>query len=626
MAGDLVKLLRGLAVAGRDIGQAQLRVLGAQPPLPWAIGALSQAQATAMQVVTSAFARGGQVFGESEHKEDLSPIENDSLQWEAVEGESMVYDYDKSSDPLSEHPSNAFGHAPAKFHFSNTPAMPGGGDGGPCGQAQPPTRSFHQDTTIRGLTASDIDKARQAKLQHSSFTQLNERSKQRKVPTSRLGRMVNFGGLAVGLGIGALAEVARKQLGLDRKPSGGGRGMLDGSPFLSEANAERIVNTLCKVRGAALKLGQMLSIQDDSLLSPEVQKIFERVRQSADFMPTWQMKRVLNRELGPDWRDRVADFEERPFAAASIGQVHRVTLFDGRQAAMKIQYPGVAQSIENDVESLIMVLSVGNLLPEGLFADSVVEVLGRELSWECDYVREAECTRRFKHLLRNEPGFLVPGVVDQLSSSRVLTTEMVPGVPLDYVVDLPQHERNLIASRIMWLCLHELFEFRFMQTDPNWSNFYYDTDKQLVGLLDFGASRDYEVDFMDSFIEMVHSASLNDKALVLKCLQNMRFLTGYETKPLQELHVNAVMIIGEAFSTEGPFDFGQQSTVQRIFGLMPTVMQHRLAPPPEESYSLLRKLSGAFLICSKLHACIPCKDDFDTVYRNYWEKRHAQEG
>ncbi len=95
--------------------------------------------------------------------------------------------------------------------------------------------------------------------------------------------------------------------------------VLDSNLFLTEANAERIVKTLCKVRGAALKLGQMLSIQDNSLINPQLLKIFERVRESADFMPIRQMESVLNAELGPDWRSRFLDFQDKPFAAASVG-------------------------------------------------------------------------------------------------------------------------------------------------------------------------------------------------------------------------------------------------------------------------------------------------------------------
>ena len=126
--------------------------------------------------------------------------------------------------------------------------------------------------------------------------------------------------MAAGLGVGALAEVTRRTLGLNgKKNSMDMPSVLDSNPFLTEANAERIVKTLCKVRGAALKLGQMLSIQDNSLINPQLLKIFERVRESADFMPVRQMQSVLVAELGDDWRSKFLDFQDKPFAAASVG-------------------------------------------------------------------------------------------------------------------------------------------------------------------------------------------------------------------------------------------------------------------------------------------------------------------
>ncbi|XP_061899428.1 atypical kinase COQ8A, mitochondrial-like isoform X1 [Entelurus aequoreus] len=201
-------------------------------------------------------------------------------------------------------------------------------------------RGYHQDpSSVGGLTAEDLEKARESKRAdvkpHKQM--LSERARERKVPVTRLSRLANFGGLAVGLGIGALAEVAKKTMRHNAAAGENKKSILESSPFLSEANAERIVRTLCKVRGAALKLGQMLSIQDDAFINPQLAKIFDRVRQSADFMPIKQMMKALNSDLGPNWRDKLEFFEERPFAAASIGQVHLARLKDGREVAMKIQ-------------------------------------------------------------------------------------------------------------------------------------------------------------------------------------------------------------------------------------------------------------------------------------------------
>jgi len=449
-------------------------------------------------------------------------------------------------------------------------------------------------------------------------SKLGQMSREIKVPSSRVSRLVSYGGLAAGLGMGTLAELTRRTLGMNAdKKTGENTAILDGSPFLTAANAERIVNTLCEVRGAALKLGQMLSIQDNSLINPQLLKIFERVRESADFMPVQQMKTVLVQELGPQWRSKLSDFQEKPFAAASIGQVHLGTLNDGREIAMKIQYPGVAEGIDSDINNLVAIMKVWNILPPGMYMDEFIKVAKRELGWEVDYIREAESTRRFKTLLQDMPQYKVPSVIDELCSKQIFTTEFVEGISMEEVMKLDQETRNHVASQILFLCLSEVFEFRFMQTDPNWANFMYNPATRQIVLLDFGASREYSKEFVDKYIKVIQGAAEGDHKQVLDYSVQLGFLTGYESKAMQEAHVDAVMILGEAFRCNGPFDFGAQDTTRRIQSLIPVMVSQRLSPPPEESYSLHRKMSGAFLLCAKLGAKVECRSHFDDIVLRY---------
>ncbi len=140
------------------------------------------------------------------------------------------------------------------------------------------------------------------------------------------------------------------------------------------------------MRGAALKLGQMLSMQDDSLLPPSLSKALDRVKQAADYMPKKQLFSQIESQLGASWREKFLEFDEIPIAAASIGQVHRAVLLDGTVVAMKIQYPGVANSIDSDLANLKRLITMTSLLPKGLYVEQIIKVASKELSLECECV------------------------------------------------------------------------------------------------------------------------------------------------------------------------------------------------------------------------------------------------
>ncbi|KAE9618874.1 putative cadmium-transporting ATPase [Lupinus albus] len=437
--------------------------------------------------------------------------------------------------------------------------------------------------------------------------------RERKVPSTPFSRALGFAGLGAGLVWGTLQESTKRLV--YGTPSRGNQPAL--SPFLSEQNAERLALALCRMRGAALKIGQMLSIQDESLVPAPILAALEIVRQGADVMPKLQLNQVLNAELGPDWSSKLISFDYEPLAAASIGQVHQAVIKDGMQVAMKIQYPGVADSIESDIENVKLLLNYTNLIPEGLYLDRAIKVAKEELSRECDYKLEAASQKRFRDLLGGKEGFYVPIVVDDISSKRVLTTELVYGITIDKVALLDQETRNYIGKKLLELTLLELFVFQFMQTDPNWGNFLYDEAAKTINLIDFGAARDFPKRFVDDYLRMVLACANSDSDGVVEMSRRLGFLTGMESDVMLDAHIQAGFIVGLPFSRPGGFDFRSSNITQSISHLGATMLKHRLTPPPDEAYSLHRKLSGAFLACIKIGAVVPCRDLLLEVYKHH---------
>lgn len=360
------------------------------------------------------------------------------------------------------------------------------------------------------------------------------------------------------------------------------------------------------------------------MLPPAIHDVLQRVQDSADYMPASQRNKVLSRNLGENWRDFFESFEDVPIAAASIGQVHKAVLKStGQAVAVKVQYPGVANSIDSDLNNLSILLTASRLLPKGLYLDKTIANARTELGWECDYIREAESQIRFRDFLSDDTDvFTVPKVFPEASGREVLTAEFMEGVGVTKPKNLTQEQRDWIGTQILRLCLREIVEFKFMQTDPNWTNFLYNAKKQKIELLDFGASRDYPDEFVEPYIKVLIAASKGDRESIRTLSLELGYLTGSESPAMLDAHVQSVLTLAEPFSGSGPevYDFRDQTITDRVRGLIPVMVNERLAPPPEETYSLHRKLSGAFLLCAKLGSRVPCRDLFTKAVTT-WESK-----
>ena len=424
----------------------------------------------------------------------------------------------------------------------------------------------------------------------------------RKVPSGRLSRLSSFGQIAGGVAGGMLAEGARKL-------ANGERPRLS-DLLLTPANATRVTNQLSKLRGAAMKLGQMISMDAGDVLPPELTAILARLRNSAHYMPTAQLNKVLIAEWGADWRRKFLHFETTPIAAASIGQVHRATLRDGTVLAIKVQYPGIADSIEADVDNVASLLRISNLLPATLDISPLLAEAKKQLREEADYVREATQMQLYKKLLAEDPNFLVPSAFAPLSTQRVLAMDFIPGQSIEILETKPQKTRDAAMSALLGLVLRELFEFGYMQTDPNFANYRWQEDSGKIVLLDFGAARPMPQETVDAYRRLMRAGLEGNGEVLRDTLIDAGFVSPIALqhhKPALDAMIKTLMThLGEP----GLFDFADRSFVEELKKQVETIASDRSSwhIPPADTLFVQRKVSGTALLAIRMKSKLPLRD------------------
>lgn len=429
----------------------------------------------------------------------------------------------------------------------------------------------------------------------------------RTVPSGRMTRLLGLGSLATGIAGNMLADGARS-LAQGRRPR-------LGDLMLTPANAHRVADKLAHMRGAAMKVGQLLSMDAGDLLPPEVGSILERLRADATAMPMSQVVGVLDANWGEGWRHRFKQFSFTPVAAASIGQVHFGVTSAGQRVAVKIQYPGIRQSIDSDIDNVATLCRMSGLIPGSVDFAPLLQQAKAQLREEADYLHEAAALRRYAGLLADSPGYALPEVHDALTTENVLTMTRMDGVPVESLAQAPQAERDRIMTMLIALFFREMFEFRLIQTDPNFANYRYDAGTGQLILLDFGATRDYSVDMVAHYRQIMAGAIQGDAAAIVPAAIALEYFDKSTSAAHRDAVIGMFIEACEPLRHDGAYDFGTSDLGARLrdAGLRLGRERDFWHTPVADVLLLHRKVAGLYMLAARLKARVDVRSMLDSL-------------
>ena len=392
--------------------------------------------------------------------------------------------------------------------------------------------------------------------------------------------------------------------------------------FLIE-QAEILSKELGLLKGTAMKAGQMLAVAGESFFPPEVTQILRKLHSESPPLPWEVMQKTLRRRLKPEQLQQL-DIDPISIGSASLGQVHRaVCKKSGKNIILKIQYPGVEDSVESDLKMIRRILSMTKLMPDPSGFDDLYKELKTVFKRETDYEWEAQQTKQYKALIADDSFFVVPGVIDEYSGKRILALSYEEGVSVESVCSdkmIPQSQKNFLAEKCMTLYFHEFFEWGVMQTDPHFGNYLVrlNSDKTEIThliLLDFGATRTFSKKFISDYRNFFWATLDQNKDQMLHAASELGFIKETDSKE----HIDRIMVLAEGVlepftntfageNGEQIYDFSKTNIHKRLLSLgMETARQSAWRAPPSEIVFLHRKLGGVFAMLFRLEAQIATK-------------------
>jgi len=404
----------------------------------------------------------------------------------------------------------------------------------------------------------------------------DEQSK--RIPKTRVGRSAKLGA-AIGTEATRYAGTAATNLGRspERKAERLETRHLD--------TALKMASVLGEMKGAAMKIGQMASFIDIDFLPPEYREIYQeqlsKLRSKAPAMPWKKVRAVLDEEYEGKPLDQLfGSFEEEAFAAASIGQVHRATLPDGRPVAVKVQYPGIADALESDLANAGIIVRLAKALAPGLDAKAVAGEIRERVLEELDYEYEAQNQRAFARAYEGHPFIHVPGVHSKLSRRRVLVSEFVEGRDFEQVKKLPQDERDIFGEIVYRFCFGSIYHLQHFNADTHPGNYLLMEDGR-VAFLDFGMTKRLTPEQIQLEQRAIDAAVRDDPDGLLQALDDIGFLANPKRIDAERL-MDHVKMVGGWYLEDGELEI----TPKRVMKLIEVT-----SDPRSDFYDLVRKES-----------------------------------
>jgi predicted unusual protein kinase regulating ubiquinone biosynthesis (AarF/ABC1/UbiB family) len=333
-----------------------------------------------------------------------------------------------------------------------------------------------------------------------------------KIPTSRVGRTAKIGGLAAGQ---AIRQAGTRAANVTRTREG----RVAALERRHIEAAEQIVTALGTMKGAAMKVGQVMSFLDVGLVPEEYREDFQRklaaLRDAAPTVTFKEMRTVIEEELDEPLREVFDEFDPEPIAAASIGQVYRARLSDGREVAVKVQYPGVAAAVRADMQNLGLILRLAKRIAPGMDPKAIGEEIRSRIQEELDYELEAQNQRTLARIFRGHPFIVIPNVVTSLSRERVMVSEYVHGTGFEELKGYPQQERDRIGEilfRFYFSCLYRHGQF---SGDPHPGNSMRLDDGRLA-FFDFGLFKRMPAGAVELEIEVARAVIEGDTETIMR--------------------------------------------------------------------------------------------------------------